>query len=107
MTGHESAILVGLSVNINCSTHLQVTRLEWLQVGVADPVEEREDGGQLLVLPLSPNTTELNGTMFVCRVTSISGYSYEKTITVTVKGKMYVAFMCLVQLDSIFSPIRK
>ena len=63
--------------------------MEWVLVGVGnpEPVVEREDGGQLLVLPLSPSTTGLNGAMFVCRITSTSGHTYEKTITVTVRGK--------------------
>ena len=46
------AVLVGLSRNITCSTHLEVVRMEWVVVAVGNAVEEREDGGQSLVLPL-------------------------------------------------------
>ena len=71
--------------------------MEWELVGVgnSEPLEEREDGGQLLVLPLNPNTTELNGTMFLCRVTSTNGQTYEKIITLTVRGKKYTVLKLL------------
>lgn len=86
MIGHDSPVLVGLSRNINCSTHLEVTRMEWILAGVTEPVEEREDGGQSLLLPLNPMNTELDGTKFICKVTTVRGNSFQKTISVKVKG---------------------
>ena len=86
--GHESAILVGSSRNINCSTHLEVTRMEWVLGGVADPVEKREDGGQSLNLLVNPTDTGLNGAKFTCKVTTVTGKTFQKIITVEVKGEL-------------------
>ncbi len=86
VTGHEDPVIVGLSGSINCTTSLQVVRMEWVLVGVGDPVEEREDGGQSLALPLEPETTGLNGAKFTCRITTKNGKKFEETVTVKVKG---------------------
>ena len=61
--------------------------MEWVLVGVAEPVEVREDGGQSLALPINPTDTGLNGAKFICKVTTATGKTFEKTITVEVKGK--------------------
>ena len=61
--------------------------MEWVLVGVAEPVEEREDGGQNLALPISPTDTGLDGAEFTCKVTTASGKIFEKTITVEIKGE--------------------
>ena len=84
--GHEIPVIVGLSGSVNCTTSLQVVRMEWVLVGVGDAVEERDDGGQSLTLPLKPETTGLNGAKFTCRVTTTNGKKFEKTVTVKVKG---------------------
>lgn len=87
MVGHETPVLVGLSRDITCTSHLNVTKIEWILVGVAETVERREDGEQSLILPLNPTSTGLDGTRFICRVTTAKGKKFEKTITVHVKGK--------------------
>ena len=88
MTGHKRVVVVGLPRDINCSTHLEVTRMEWVRVGVSDPVEEREDGGQSLALPLNPTDTELDGAAFTCRITTVRGIrkTFQETVTIEVKG---------------------
>ena len=88
VTGHESVVLVGLPRDINCSTHLEVTRMEWVLAGVSDPVEEREDGGQSLTLSLNPTDTGLDGAVFTCKVTTARGKTFQETITIEVKGRI-------------------
>ena len=56
-------------------------------VAVGHAVEEREDGGQSLVLPLKPTTTGLDGAEFTCKITTTAGETFSETITVDVKGK--------------------
>ena len=85
--GHETPVLVGLSRDITCTSHLNVTKMEWILVVVAETVEEREDGGQSLTLPLRPTNTGLDGTRFTCRVTTATGKVFEKTVTIHIKGK--------------------
>ena len=86
MSGYESPLMVGVSREIICSTHLEVTKMEWLLVGVVEPVEQREDGGQNLTLVLNPTDTELDGANYTCRVTTETGEILEETITIEVKG---------------------
>ncbi len=89
VSGYETPVLVGLSRDINCTTHLNVTKMEWILVGVGEAVEKREDGGQSLTLPLNPKNTGLDSTKFTCRVTTARGKSFEETITVRVKGETF------------------
>ena len=67
--GHEKPIIVGLTVNINCSTHLNLTSMEWFLVGVDDSLEKSYN--QHLTLTIDAKTTGLNGAMFTCRVTDM------------------------------------
>ena len=87
VSGHETPVLVGLSRNITCSTHLEVVRMEWVVVAIGNAVEEREDGGQSLILPLKPTTTGLDGAEFTCKITTTGGKKFSETITVDVKGQ--------------------
>ena len=87
VSGHETPIPVGLTSNITCSTHLEVVRMEWVVVAVGNAVEEREDGGQSLVLPLKPTTSDLNGAEYTCKITTTGGKTISETITVEVKGQ--------------------
>ncbi len=88
VSGHESPVIVGLSRRINCTTSLQVVRMEWVLVGgQGDPEEEREDGGQSLTLFLQPESVELNGTNFTCKVTTKNGMKFEETVTVQVRSE--------------------
>ena len=82
--GHEKPIIVGVTVNINCSTHLNATSMEWFLVGVDDSLEKSYD--QHLTLTIDAKTTGLNGAMFTCRVTDMEGNKYEESVTVRVKG---------------------
>lgn len=86
VSGHEIPVFVGSSRNITCTAHVSVTRMEWLLAGVREPIEEREDGGKSLTLPLSPNNTQLNGAKFTCRVTTASGRTIEETLTADIRG---------------------
>ena len=91
LSGHEDPFIVGLSRRMNCTTYLNVTRMEWLLVGAVDPVKERDDGGQELTKTLKPNDTSLDGAMFTCRVTTTKGQKFEETVTVKVKGSYIYA----------------
>ena len=82
--GHEKPIVVGLTEEIHCSTHLNATKMEWFLVGVDDPLEISY--GQHLTLTIDAKTTGLNGAMFTCRVTDVEGDQYEESVTITVKG---------------------
>ncbi len=95
ISGHESPVIVGLSRSINCTTSLQVVRMEWVLVGNQDPEEEREDGGQSLTLLLQPESVALNGTNFTCRVTTKNGMKFEETVTVQVRGESAIINMQL------------
>ena len=88
ITGHETPIIVGLSGRINCSTVLNASKLEWRLVGIGkgEPIEDT-DQGQSLVMSLSPEATELNGAKLTCRVSTVNNKVFEKTVTVTIKGK--------------------
>ena len=55
-------------------------------MGLAIPEEERDDGGQELVMTLNPENTKLDGARFICRVTLTSGERFEETVTLQVKG---------------------
>ncbi len=62
--------------------------MEWLLRDVGNSaVEEREDGGQNLELPLIPDNVGLNGAEFTCRVTTAQGKTFSKTITIEVRGE--------------------
>ena len=87
VTGHETFALVDLSKDIICTTHLEITKMEWILDGVAETVEKRDDGGQSLTLVVKPTTTGLDGAKFTCRVTTTKGKTFQETITVKVKGR--------------------
>ncbi len=57
VSGHETPVLVGLSRNVTCTAHLNVTRMEWLLAGATEPVERNEDGVKSLTLHLNPTDT--------------------------------------------------
>ena len=82
--GHEMPIIVGLTGDINCSTNLNSTSMEWFLVGVDDSLEKSYN--QHLTLTIDAKTTGLNGAMFTCRVTDMEGNKYEESVTVRVKG---------------------
>ena len=52
----------------------------------------RADGGQVLILSLNANTTELNGTKFICRVTTSAGKVISETVAIIVKGKKVLIY---------------
>ena len=87
VSGHESPVIVGLTRSVICSTHLEVMKMEWLLVGVAEPMEQSEDGGQNLTLPINPTDTGLDGTKFTCKLTTVTGKVFEETVTIEVKGQ--------------------
>ena len=62
--------------------------MEWVVVAMGNTVEEREDGGQSLVLPLKPTTSQ-DGTEFTCKITTTGGKTFSETITVEVKGQIF------------------
>ena len=86
--GHETPVVIGLPHNITCSTHLKVTRIEWVVTAVGNAVETEEGGAQSVVLPLNPTTTGLNGAEFTCRITTAQGKTFSEIISVEVKGEL-------------------
>ena len=96
-------MIVGLQRDVNCTTFLDVTMMEWVPVGVGEPVERSEDGEQSLILTLNPNTTGLNGATFICRVTTADGGKvFEKSITIKVKGEPIIYSICMTEFLSFF-----
>ncbi len=75
--------MVGFEPVIRCSTHLRVTKMEWLLVGFDFALETSHM--QEISLPLDLTSDGLDGAMFVCRATTSTGV-YEETITIAVKG---------------------
>ena len=90
--GHEKPIIVGLTGDINCSTHLNSTTMEWFLVGVDDSLEKSYN--QHLTLTIDAKSTGLNGTMFTCRVTDVEGKKYEQSVTIRVKGELGALACC-------------
>ena len=86
VNGHEKIAYVGLTRSVECSTHLEVMKMEWLLAGVAEPVGKREDGGQNLTLVLNPTDTELDGANYTCRVTTKAGNIFQRSVSLVVKG---------------------
>ena len=60
--------------------------MEWLLEGIVYPVEKRDDGGQELVMTLDPKNTDLDGTMFTCRIITARGITLEEAIIINVRG---------------------
>ena len=84
ITGHEAPVLVGLSRNITCTTHLEVSSINWVVTAVGNSVSTGE--GQSVTLPLSPEHTGIDGTEFTCLIVTVQGRSFSETIAVEVKG---------------------
>ena len=111
ISGHENSVIVGLSGNINCSTHLNVSQLEWYIKGFDDPVESAT-GVNSLPLTLNPEGTALNGTSVICKATTTGGKVYEQTVVILVKGMnvctnlvaKHIATMPLIINSSFVSP---
>ena len=94
--GHEETIFVGLVGEIYCSTHLNVTQIEWFHVRVNDSLsQEKSYGSQNLVLTINASSTVLNGAMFMCRVTDVEGKQYEESVFIRIKGDF--VFLIVVQ----------
>ena len=85
--GHDTPIFVDVVREIYCSTRLNVTQIEWFHIGLNDSLsQEKSYGSQNLVLTINASSTELNGAMFMCRVTDVDGKQYEEGVTIRVKG---------------------
>ena len=87
ISGHSKPIIVGLSGTVNCSTLLNISKLEWFISGIKDLSESRE-GTKFITLSLAPQTTAWNGTSVTCRATTHDGDVYEESVDLTVKGNM-------------------
>ena len=96
VTGHEKSIIVNLQRIINCSTHLSVSRMEWILVGIRDDPVEETTSSQSLPLTLSPESVGLDGAMFTCRAVTVGGKVFEETVTIHVKGMLIVTTSMLV-----------
>ncbi len=82
--GNDNPLLVGLEPGIRCSTHLRVTKMEWLLVGLDFVLAVSHN--QEVSLPLHVTSAGLDGAVFKCRATTSYGGVYEETITIAVKG---------------------
>lgn len=103
VTGHETFMLVGLSRDVICTTHHNVTKMEWTLVGVSETVEERSDGGKSLTLVVTPTSVGLDGAKFTCKITTTKGKSFEETVTIKVKGELalHEMWVCKSCVDSL------
>ena len=72
------------SRNITCTTHLEVSRIEWVVTAVGSAVSVGE--GQSVTLSLSPEHPGLNGAEFTCKIITTQGRTFSETIAVEVKG---------------------
>ena len=84
VTGHEAPLIVGLSGELTCSTHLDVAKLEWYLVGFEDSLEETAN--TTLSIDVDVYGIALDGNEFTCRGTTTDGGIHEKTIAIVVKG---------------------
>jgi hypothetical protein len=92
ITGHSEPIIVGLSGTINCSTLLNVSKLEWFIGGIKELSESRE-GTKFVTLTFTPQTTAWNGTSITCRATTHNGGVYEESVDIAVKGMVYELYV--------------
>ena len=99
ITGHNKPIIVGLTGVINCSTLLNVSKLEWYISGIKDLSESRE-GSRFITLSLAPQTTAWNGTRVTCRATTYSGEVYEDSVDLVVKGNVYIYVVVLANAEN-------
>ena len=77
-------MIVGQTAVLNCSTQLDVTKMEWTIVGLGFPVAASYT--QEVVLTLELSSTGLDGAMFTCRATTAAG-NEDCTVTIYVKGE--------------------
>ena len=94
VTGHEAPLIVGLSGELTCSTHLDVAKLEWYLVGFEDSLEEVDN--TTLSIDVDVYSTALDGNEFTCRGTTVGGMVFEETVTIIVKGLAAEAHACVV-----------
>ena len=96
ITGNEVPLIIGLPRDINCTwTGAEnVTKMEWLVVGIGDAVLETANNAKLVVLGLDPDSDGLDGAMFTCRATLTNGSQIEETIAITLEG-IDIFFACI------------
>ena len=87
--GCEKPIIFGLSKEIYCITHLNVTQIEWFREGANNRPLEKSYGNQQLTMTLDTKRARLNGAIFTCRVTDVEGKQYEESVSIRVKGEWY------------------
>ena len=77
--GNEFPLTLGESAYINCSSDLDVTRIDWIS-------HRRGYSTRSLGLLFDQVTLDMHGAQYTCRVTSPYGVQ-ERTITVVTEGK--------------------
>ena len=85
--GYEKPIIFGLSKEIYCITHLNVTQIEWFREGANNRPLEQSYDNQQLTITLDTKRARLNGAIFTCRVTDVEGKQYEESVSIRVKGE--------------------
>ena len=88
ISGHETPLIVGLARDIMCTWvgEGNATKMQWFLVGLVGlPIQTVMDSNSLILAP-DLTTDGLNGAMFICKVTTASGKTDERTITLRVKG---------------------
>ena len=62
--------------------------MDWYLEGLDKFPLKSATNASVVVLSLQPSASGLNGTMFTCKVTTLDGVLFEKTITFQVKGNL-------------------
>ena len=88
LSGHETPVIVGVPRTIRCTTYIwSVARMEWVVESSGETLGSR-DNGPSLFLTLTLNDTALDGENLTCIVTTYGNKTFERTVSVQVKGKL-------------------
>lgn len=84
ITGNEAPVVLGTSMQLNCSSDLAILMAEWLYNDVV--IAQSLTGEALLVIPAVNDS--LHNRQYKCRITTPYGVQ-ERNTTITVTGNHY------------------
>ena len=95
ITGHEQPLALGEPAAINCSSDLEVERIEWLNSD--NEVVTCNSGEQQLTLNIERVNHGENNAVFTCRImTSRPNGTATQNITLSVNGRVYHTSKCVI-----------
>ena len=65
--------------------------MEWFVVGLEAVAIETETNAKSVILTLDPDSDGLDGAMFTCRATLFNNSEIDKTIELSVEGRLHKA----------------